>query len=653
MSKATYAWSPDRATIEGSNLTRFMKATGIETYDQLLTKAYEHPGWFWRSVLSFCDIQFFEPFKMVRDESKGIANVSWCVGGTTNLVLNCLDKHRDTPVYDQTFIVSCREDGQRSELTYRQFDALVCRVAGALKAKGIKRGDVIALHLPMVPEAFATFFATLKIGAIIAPMFSGFGSHALQSRLGDARARLLVTFSGTTRRGQPISNLPTLHEALPGLNDLQHILMLDKPRDLDLFGDSPVHDWQSTIDAADPEATTEALEPDAAGVLMYTSGTTGKPKGIIWSHIGFVTKMSLDMGVLLDFRKTDRYIFPSDMGWMVGPMAAVVPSLAGGSVVLMDGAPDYPEHDRLWRVVNDEKVTYLGVSPTLVRVMRKRGADGAPYPFESLRIAMSAGEVFDSASWCWFFEKICRNKVPVLNYSGGTEVGGGILTSTLHHPINPGSFAGPIPGMGADIVDESGKPVPPGQVGELVLRKPSIGLTRGLWNDPGNERYLESYWEAIPGLWVHGDLTKVGEDGLYYILGRSDDTLKIAGKRVGPGELENVLMGSGKLIEAAAVSLPDETKGASIVCVCVPHPEMKSNASLPAELGEFLAKTLGPTYRPSRVILADDLPKTRNLKVMRRVIRATLMGNAPGDVSAIVNPEAIDGLARLLESRPQ
>jgi len=347
-----------------------------------------------------------------------------------------------------------------------------------------------------------------------------------------------------------------------------------------------------------------------------------------------------------DFKPSDRFFFFSDMGWMVGAMCACIPSFVGGSLLIAEGTPDYPDTGRFWRLIADHKVTYLGVSPTIVRSLMRYGEEVDGYDLSSLRITASGGEAWTAAPWTWFFDHVCKNKIPIINISGGTEVGGCIFTGTPNHPMNPGSFSRPALGVGADIVDMSGARVPDGTVGELVLRHSSIGLTKSLWK--ADARYIESYWNTIPGLWVHGDFAMRGTDGLYYILGRSDDTIKISGKRTGPAELEGILIATGKLAEAAVFGIPHPVKGSAIVCACVPLPGVEGNPNLAALLSSAIVTGMGTSYRPEAILFVEDLPRTRNLKIMRRVLRAVFENKDPGDLSALANPEAVERLREKL-----
>jgi len=339
----------------------------------------------------------------------------------------------------------------------------------------------------------------------------------------------------------------------------------------------------------------------------------------------------------------------SDMGWLVGPIQLTAAAQAGATVVMAEGAPDYPGTDRLWRLIAAHRVTFLGIGPTLARVMRRYGDDApAKHDLSSLRVAASTGEPWDDESWLWVYRQVLGSRAPLQNYSGGTEVGGIVATNVLF-PIKPCSFHGGVPGTGADIVDASGNSLGPGEVGELVMREPCIGTTRGLWRD--RERYLESYWRTIPGMWVHGDWASRDEDGAWFIHGRSDDTIKVAGKRTGPAEIESLLLGSGAAAEAAAVGVPDPVKGASVVCVVVPPTGATPDAQLAGRLSDAVVAGLGGSFRPARVLFVTDLPKTRNMKVMRRVVRNVLTGEPLGDTSSLVNPEAVEELRRAASAR--
>jgi acetyl-CoA synthetase len=514
----------------------------------------------------------------------------------------------------------------------------------------VRQGDRVAIYLPNIPEAFVALFAILKLGAIAVPLFSGFGAQPLASRLQDAEVHTVLTADGGWRKGSfsPIST--TLEDALRQVPSAQNIVVLNR-RGGEVAGASHAryHDWTELVRAPNPEVRTAELPAEAPAVLLYTSGTTGKPKGCIWTHLSFLASMALrDMHICGDFRPADRFFFMSDMGWMVGPMSALVPSYFGASVLLAEGALEHPRRDRFWKLVDDHAVTYLGVSPTIVRgLMRYGSSDVSQFGLRSLRMTCSGGEPWNDAAWNWFFEHVCKRELPIINLVGGTEVCGCNFVGTVIHPMRPGSFGARGLGCGVDIVDESGWAVPDDTVGELVLRNPGIGMTKGIWRD--DARYIETYWQSIPGVWVHGDFAKRDREGLYYVLGRSDDTIKVAGKRTGPAELESILTDTGEVSEAAVIGIPDDVSGSALVCVCVPMPDVPRD-QLAGRLSTALVARMGASYRPRRVYLAEDLPKTRNMKVMRRVVRATILRQPPGDLSSLANPESVEALFRLFEA---
>ena len=639
-----YAWTPPSDLISNSNLTAFLCATGERNYDDLAVKAEADPAWLMEQVFRFCDVRFYRPYDTMLDLTHGHPWARWCVGGTTNIVLNCIDRHRGTAVWDQTFLVWEAEDKrQQRSVTYREFDFEVRRLAEGLRDLGIGHGDVVAIYMPNLPETFIAFFAILTLGAIVMPLFSGFGPAPIQSRLNHGEAKAVITADGTWRRGSAAPLKSVLDVALEASPTVQHVIVTARDG-LDV--ETPMregrdHRWGDVVAGSNATIATAQMQAEDAAILLYTSGTTGEPKGCVWTHIGFIGSMvTRDMIICGDFKSSDRFFFFSDMGWMVGAMCACIPSFAGGSLLVAEGTPDYPDTGRFWRLIGDHRVTYLGVSPTIIRSLMRHGLEVENYDLSSLRITASGGEAWTATPWLWFFEHVCKKTIPIINISGGTEVGGCIFTGTPNHPMNPGSFSRPALGVGADIVDMTGQRVPDGTVGELVLRHASIGLTKSLWK--ADARYIESYWSTLPGLWVHGDFAMRGLDGLYYILGRSDDTIKISGKRTGPAELEGILVATGKVTEAAVFGIAHAVKGSAIVCACVPIPGLEGDTDLARELSSAIVEGMGTSYRPEAVLFVDDLPRTRNLKIMRRVLRAIFENKDPGDLSALANPEAVD-----------
>jgi acetyl-CoA synthetase len=384
---------------------------------------------------------------------------------------------------------------------------------------------------------------------------------------------------------------------------------------------------------------------DDTFMLIYTSGTTGRPKGTVHVHGGFPIKATQDMVHCFDVAATDRFLWYTDIGWMMGPWVICGTLTVGATLVLFDGIPDFPAPDRLWSVVERRRVSVLGVAPTVIRSLMRYG-DEPPlsHDLSALRVLGSSGEPWNDEPWLWFLERIGGGRCPIINYSGGTEVSGGILGGNLLTPLRPGAFAGPVPGMVADVLDEAGRPVRE-RVGELAVRRPWPGMTRGFWRDP--ERYLETYWSRFPNVWVHGDWAEVGRDGLWYIRGRSDDTIKLAGKRLGPAEVESVLVAHPAVSEAAAVGVPDPLSGEALVVFCVLAAGVADAPELRQELGAEVAAALGRALRPHAVEVVAELPKTRNAKILRRVLRAVYLGADPGDLTMLENPSAVEVIRSL------
>lgn len=630
----------------GSRLAEFMLRHGVADYETLCRRADSDPEWFWPAVMDFHGLRFFRPFDRVLDVSRGPQWAQWCTGGTTNLAYNCLDRTLAAGRSAHQAIVWEGEAGERRSLSYAELASLSARAAAGLQRLGCRPGDVVGLYMPMVPETVAAFLAITRIGAIALPLFSGFGAHAVAERLADAEARFLFTADRTLRRGKSIGMVDVVSEALPSIPALRHVIVAERDEGQGRWpSDARFTSWRALV-ADRAEAPAAELPAETTAMIVYTSGTTGKPKGTVHSHCGFMTKVALDFGIILDLSPGDRLLWMSDMGWLTGPILAVAAPLVGATLVLAEGVPDYPDHGRLWRLVQAHRVTFLGVAPTMVRAFMQHPTDVLDgCDLSTLRVTAATGEPWTPEAWEWFRARVGKGKVPLLNYSGGTEIGGGIVAGTmLHQDVKPCAFAGPIPGMGAIVVDEAGNRVTTGQVGELALSIPSIGLTRGFWRDP--ERYLESYWRKIPGLWVHGDFASIDADGAWFIHGRSDDTIKVAGKRTGPAEVEAALLATGKIAEAAAVGLPDPLKGAAVVCVCVPSKSVKADAHLVAELTESVAAALGASFRPKRIVFVDDLPKTRTMKIMRRLVRSVLLEEPTGDLSGLLNPESLDAIER-------
>ena len=642
------AWTPDPAAVGHTTLARLWRRLGLASYDELAAWATEDVGRFWDTVLGDLGVVFETPYDAILDTARGPEHARWCRGGRLNITVSMLDRWASGAAADRDAIRYESEEGETRTLTVAELLREVEVCAAALRAGGLGRGDAVGLYMPMTPEIVVAFLAIVRVGGVVLPLFSGYGVEAVASRLADADAKAVFVADGSMRRGRPIAMKPTLDEALASCPTVERVIV-HRRTGMEVASGARDVDWDAFMGtgrealAASPEAgAAEIVESETPLMLIYTSGTTGRPKGAVHTHVGFPLKAAQDMAHPMDVREGDAVWWMSDMGWMMGPWLVFGTLLCGATCVLYDGAPDFPDVDRSWQLCADHGVTHFGLSPVLVRALMPHGTGPlAAHDLGALRACGSTGSPWDPDSWRWLFENVLGSRKPILNYSGGTEISGGIVCGDFVRPLKPCGFPGAVLGMDADVVDASGEAVR-GEVGELVVRQPWIGMTRGFWRD--SERYQESYWRRFPGLWHHGDFAAIDRDGQWFILGRSDDTIKVAGKRLGPAEAESAVNADPDVLESAAVGVPDEVKGQALVVFCVLGAGAEASDGLRQRLAARLTDALGKALRPKAVYFVDALPKTRNAKVMRRVIRAAHLGGDVGNVTALEDPATLDAV---------
>jgi len=493
---------------------------------------------------------------------------------------------------------------------------------------GVREGDRVALYMPMCPAVAIASHACAHIGAVQVPIFSGFAAPAVASRLEDSQAKVVICADWSLRRGKRIEMQATLAEAGP--HAVRHVIAWNRE----------ARDWPELVTRQPGSLPPVEVASEAPYLLAYTSGTTGKPKGALHVQGGFLVSIAREVAYQTDVKQGDRIHFATDMGWIMGPWTVVGGGATGATIVFAEGAPDWPD-DRLWSLVESERVTMLGLSPTLVRALIPKGEPRAD--LSSLRVLCSTGEPWNPDPYRWLFEHAGGSRAPIVNVSGGTEVGACFLTTVITEPVKAVALGFPALGQDMDVVDQQGSSVR-GEVGELVCRRPWPGMTRGVWGD--SERYLDTYWRRFPGVWTHGDWASVDEDGYWFLHGRSDDTLNIAGKRIGPAELESAAIGSGVVAEAAAVGVPHDVKGEVAWIFCVAR---QGEAEDDARVAAAVAAALGKAFRPERILWVGALPKTRSAKIVRRAVKARALGKDPGDLSSLENPESLDEIGRAVD----
>jgi acetyl-CoA synthetase len=611
-------WRPTPEVVAHANATRLLLRAGSDDWWELVRRSGADPDWFWPLVVEDMGIEFSRPWRQVSDGSRGPEWTTWFVGGEVSIARNCVHRWAErTP--NAIAAVGLGEDGSRRELTFGELSREVTRLAEALVRLGVRTGDRVAIFLPMSPEVAIASHACAHVGAIQVPVFSGFAAPAVAQRLQASEAKVAITARVSSRRGHEVPLLAILSDAVRDAPSVEHVV---------------VAPWDDLVTGCPGELPALEVDSETPYLLTYTSGTTGVPKGVVHVQGGFLVSIAREVCYQADVHPGDVVHFATDMGWIMGPWTVVGAGALGATIVFAEGAPDWPP-DRLWQTVEDERVTCLGLSPTLTRALLPHG--GPEHDLSSLRTFVTTGEPWNPDPYRWLFQTAGDGRVPIINCSGGTEVGACFLSPVPSVPIKACSLGGPALGMAMDVVDDEGRSlVGTGEVGELVCRKPFPGMTRGFWHDP--ERYLETYWRRLPGVWVHGDWASVDEDGFWFLHGRSDDTLNIAGKRIGPAELESAAVAHPAVREAAAIGVPHEVKGevAWIFCCLLPGAEASE-----ADVAETVAGVLGRAFKPERIVFVEALPKTRSAKIVRRAVRATVLGADPGDLSSLENPEAL------------
>ncbi len=638
-----WIWRPTQEWIESTNVYRLMTRLGFHSAEDFLRFSRDHLEQFWGEMIREVGIEWFHPYSRVLDDSRGPEWCRWFTGGKLNIAWNCLDRHARGPRAGNAAIIWEGEDGSTRRLTYSDLSNQVNRVANGLASLGLARGDRVALCMPMVPEVVAILCACLKLGLIAVPIFAGYGAGAIAARLADSGARVLFTADQSRRRGRSLPLKDKVDHALAAVPSVEKVIVWR-------YTGEPVG-WRNTRDLwwedlVQNDSAVESLPLDSEdlALMLYTSGTTGKPKGAVHTHAGCLAQTTKEIYLGFDHRDGDRFFWLSDIGWMMGPWEIIGNHHLGGTVFLYDGAPDYPAPDRIWSLIERHRIHTFGVSPTAIRLLMREGAELADrHDLSSLRLLGSTGEPWDETSYLWFFENIGKRRLPIINISGGTEIIGCFLFPLPIQPLKPCTLGSPGPGMAVDVFDEDGRPVR-GKTGRLVCTKPAPSMTRGLWGDP--QRYLEVYWSRWKGVWDHGDWASVDEDGCWFLHGRADESMKVAGKKVGSAEVEAALLEHPLVSEAVVIGVPDELKGEAIVAFVVPKAGSALTQAAIEEIGSTVAGSLGPAFRPSVIQPVAELPKTQSGKLVRRLIRQAYLGQPLGDLSTVANSGALEAFSR-------
>lgn len=616
-----------------------------EPHSQLLAEAESDLEGFW-SGLAESELHWFRKWDQVLDASAP-PFFKWFIGGKTNISYNCLDRHCETWRKNRAAIIWEGEPGDQRTLTYQELLRSVKRFASVLRQQGFKAGDRAILYMPMVPELPVAMLACARVGITHSVVFAGFSAEALKTRIQDLDASVVVTADGGWRRGKIVPLKQAVDEALEDCPGVRRVIVCRRAgNDIAMRAGRDAW-WHDLDETASEDCPAEELDAEHPLYVLYTSGTTGKPKGIVHTTGGYQLQVSMAMRWVFDISEADTYWCAADVGWVTGHSYIVYgPLLVGTTTVMYEGAPDFPEPDRFWRIVDKYQVNVFYTSPTAIRAFIKFGED---YPgrhdLSSLRLLGSVGEPINPSAWEWYHRVIGGGRCPIVDTWWQTETGS-IMISPLPGatPAKPGSATHPLPGIAADVVDMQGNSVDPGGEGYLVVRQPWPSMFRTLWGDP--DRFRQTYWSQIPGLYFVGDAARRDEDGYIWVLGRVDDVMNVSGHRMSTAELESVLVRHEAVAEAAVVGVPDELTGQAVIAFVTPIQGNEPSDDLAAELRDWVAQQIGKFARPKQIRFSDALPKTRSGKIMRRLLREIVTTQTvSGDITTLEDLSVINRLA--------
>ena len=634
---------PPEEIVKNSNVKKWMDEHGIKSYEELLEKAKDIE-WFWGEMAKEV-VNWYEPPKKVLEWNPPYSE--WFVGAKYNIVHDALDKHIGTPRENKIAYYFEGEPGDTRKLTYKDLYREVNKLANALKQLGVKKGDRVGIYLPMIPELPIAMLACAKIGAIHSVVFSGFSALAFRDRINDCKAKVVITCDSFYRRGKTVPLKKQTDEALEDAPSVEHCIVFKRTGEEIPWKEGRDLWWHEIVKDQPEECETEKMDANDPLFILYTSGTTGKPKGIVHRHGGYAVGVATTLKWVFDIKDDDIWWCAADIGWITGHSYIVYgPLILGATSVMYEGAPNYPNPDRWWEIIEKYKVTILYTSPTSIRLFMRYGEEWVKkHDLSSLRLLGSVGEPINPEAWVWYYKNIGNEKCPIMDTWWQTETGHFMITPLPITPLKPGSATKPFPGIQAEVFNEEGEPIT-NAGGNLVILRPWPGMLKGFYGDP--ERYKKTYWSKYPNVYLAGDVARKDEDGYFWIQGRADDVLNVSGHRIGNAEVESALVSHEKVAEAAVIGKPHELKGECIVAYVVLKEGVEPSEELKSELREHVAKEMGKIARPDEIWFVSDLPKTRSGKIMRRVIRAKALGQDVGDISTLANPEAVEEISKAI-----
>lgn len=603
----------------------------IKDYEKLYAESIKNPEAYWENIAK--ELSWYKPWNKVLDWKYPYAR--WFVGGQTNIVYNALDRWMNTDVKNKTALIWVAQDQSERNFTYGQLNDEVSKFANGLKSLGVKKGDKITIYLPRIPEQFIAMLACLKIGTVHSVVYSGFSADALKNRVEDAQAKIVICSNSYPYGKKTVESKKNVDEALKENKTVEKVIVVDRLKNQ--TGKTSPHDifWDELIEKQSVECKTEVMESSDPAFILYTSGTTGKPKGIIHGHGGYMVGIYATLKHVFDIQPNDIFWSTADAGWITGHSYILYSPLINGiTTFVYEGTPDFPDIEIWWRLIDKYKITKFYTAPTAIRALMKFGEDHLKkYNFSTLKILGSVGEPINPEAWLWFYKHVGREKLPIMDTWWQTETGMFMVTPVPSVKLKPGSAFKPFFGVEADVVDDKGNKVPPNTQGYLIIRKPWPSMFLDVYNNP--TRYKETYFEKIPNVYFAGDSAKIDEDGYFWIVGRNDDVIKVSGHRLGSAELESAFVSNPKVAEAAVIGKPHEVKGESIKAFVILKQGIIPSDELKVELVQTVRKSIGPIASPDEIDFVEKLPKTRSGKIMRRVLKAQELGLPIGDVSTL------------------